>query len=182
MIKPLDEEYFSWLYSKFRPLDVDKLHLSYFRLCRLMYNKEYLWHVPNDDNRVNDGLDLRYTFLFANHVPSEDAEVWRSMGCSFLEMLVALAYHLEFDTEIPVADWLFELLVNLDLDSCNDESYHFDADDIDLILNRVIFRTYSADGQGGLFPLRSPHRDQRKVEIWYQMSEYLLEKELSEGR
>jgi hypothetical protein len=39
----------------------------------------------------------------------------------------------------------------------------------------VIWRTYDRRGHGGLFPLQRSNRDQRRVEIWYQLSEYLLQ-------
>lgn len=48
---------------------------------------------------------------------------------------------------------------------------------IDDILQQVIFRTYTASGIGGLFPLKSPRDDQRRVELWYQLCSYLLEED-----
>ena len=36
-------------------------------------------------------------------------------------------------------------------------------------------RRYKRSGEGGLFPLKNAAKDQRKVEIWYQLSSYLLE-------
>ncbi|MFZ1684153.1 MAG: hypothetical protein WAU88_08510, partial [Candidatus Zixiibacteriota bacterium] len=64
----------------------------------------------------------------------------------------------------------------LNLFQYNDLEYNDQAEaTIDEVLNRVIFRTYDARGNGGLFPLRRPQRDQREVELWYQASAYLLE-------
>ena len=42
-------------------------------------------------------------------------------------------------------------------------------------VNRVNGRMFSRDGSGGLFPLRRFDRDQRSVEIWYQMQAWLME-------
>ena len=39
----------------------------------------------------------------------------------------------------------------------------------------MLAREYSDNGHGGLFPLKNPKKDQRKVEIWYQMTEYINE-------
>ena len=39
----------------------------------------------------------------------------------------------------------------------------------------VIDRDYDASGFGGIFPLRRPAEDQRKVELWYQAAAYILE-------
>jgi hypothetical protein len=46
---------------------------------------------------------------------------------------------------------------------------------VDETLQRVIFRTYTSSGFGGLFPLKHAPDDQRRVELWYQMCSYLLE-------
>ena len=44
-----------------------------------------------------------------------------------------------------------------------------------IVLNKFAKREYQADGKGGLFPLNSPDSDQRNVEIWYQMMDYIGE-------
>jgi hypothetical protein len=51
---------------------------------------------------------------------------------------------------------------------------------VDEILERVIGRTYRPDGRGGFFPLRYAEKDQREVELWYQLNAYveLLQDEL----
>jgi hypothetical protein len=46
--------------------------------------------------------------------------------------------------------------------------------EIDDILTRLIERTYKPNGEGGFFPLPQTDEDQTKVEIWYQMSAYIL--------
>ncbi len=51
------------------------------------------------------------------------------------------------------------------------------AAEIDDILERLIWRQYQEDGQGGFFPLAWPEQDQREVELWYQMNAYLAENE-----
>lgn len=47
---------------------------------------------------------------------------------------------------------------------------------VDQVLQALNNRTYDKDGRGGLFPLHDPGVDQTKVEIWYQMNYYLLER------
>ena len=39
----------------------------------------------------------------------------------------------------------------------------------------LLERRYLEDGDGGLFPLKCPRKDQRRVEIWYQMSAWVIE-------
>ncbi len=45
------------------------------------------------------------------------------------------------------------------------------------ILCHFMRREYDECGQGGLFTLRNPRYDMRKMEIWYQMMGYLEENE-----
>ena len=49
----------------------------------------------------------------------------------------------------------------------------FTTQEVDDVLETVIWRNYQANGHGGLFPLKNAKRDQTKVEIWYQLAAYL---------
>jgi hypothetical protein len=98
------------------------------------------------------------------------------LGCSMLELLIALSRRLSFEAEGEPRDWFWHMLENLDLEQFNDQEYNdLYAKGIDKLLDQVIWRTYFPDGSGGIFPLREPKEDQRDVEIWYQLSAYLLE-------
>lgn len=149
-------------------------HKSYWKLAKAMHQKEFVWLVPNDDNRVEDGRLLRYDFI-AEEELDVDRE-WMELGCSFLEMLVALVQRLSFEDGDSPHAWFLQLLDNLGFLDCTDANPYPPAD-IDAALDAVIWRTYRANGRGGLFPLRRPQQDQREVEIWYQQSAYLLERE-----
>jgi len=65
------------------------------------------------------------------------------------------------------------LINNLGLQDCHDAG--FIAEYVEDVTHAVIWRTYNENGNGGLFPLRDSDQDQRQVEIWYQLSAYLLE-------
>jgi hypothetical protein len=41
---------------------------------------------------------------------------------------------------------------------------------------RMVARGYDENGNGGLFPLKNPKEDQRKVEVWMQLNAYIIEK------
>jgi hypothetical protein len=99
---------------------------------------------------------------------------WMNLGCSMLEMLVGLSRRLVDLTEGEPRDWFWHILRNLELADHND-SVSYNQQDVDDILDRVIWRTYEPDGRGGLFPLKNAQEDQRKVEIWYQFCAYILE-------
>ena len=91
-----------------------------------------------------------------------------------LEMLIGLSRRLSFETDREPREWFWHLLQVLHLDQY-DDSRRIPEEEVDAILERVIWRTYGHNGDGGLFPLQNPSQDQRNVEIWYQLNEYLLE-------
>lgn len=170
---PLDELYLHWLYSQVGDVNRRSPSRTFWSIFRLLYRKEFVWFIPNDDNRAGDGRALRYEFLSDNHITEVDRN-WMELGCSFLEMLLGLARRLCFESGGTTADWFWHLMGNLQLDIYRD-SVQIPHDEVEDILNTVIFRTYRRDGLGGLFPLKHPRRDQREVELWYQLNAYLME-------
>lgn len=141
-----------------------------------MYSTEFIWFIANDDNRAEDGRALRYEFL-QERQPGDTPEVreWFSLGCSFLEMLVGVARRLAFEAGDDPRMWFWQLLETLDLTQYNDAS-RYRRGHIGETIDRVIWRTYEPDGRGGLFPLDYAQEDQTEVEIWYQLSAWLLQK------
>lgn len=175
----LDEEYLVWLYAQVGTTRLKNPERTYWFLARQLLKKEFVWLVPNDDNRVEDGRDLRIEFLAETGIEEVDPD-WMDLGCSFLELLIVLSRDLSFQAEGEVADWFGQLLHNIGLDRWNDKQYKKDPDAyeaIEEIVNAVIYRQYREDGQGGLFPLEAPRKDQRDVELWYQMCAYILERQ-----
>jgi hypothetical protein len=164
-MNPADYEYYEWLVSQ---IDIpnDK---TYKDLFELMHNYGFVWIVPNDDNRVQDGLDLRTEFLDGTRKHIEREEV------SMLEILVSLSRRVAFTAGGEAPEWAWRLLKNLKLTKCYDPLSN-PAKVMD-ILEAVVWRTYRRDGYGGFFPLRDPHDDQTKVEIWYQLNAYVIERQ-----
>lgn len=170
--EPMDEMYFKWLYSQ---VDTSREGHTYWDIARLLYKKEFVWTIPNDDNRAEDGRELRREFIELNRIRRVD-ENWLTLGCSMLELLIALSRRLEFETEDVGSEvWFRILMSNLGLLNYYD-ARAFSANEVDETLDRVIWRTYDSTGRGGLFPLKQPRENQKTVEIWYQMSAYLLER------
>lgn len=175
MHEPLDEAYFKWLYSQIMSLRLKNPSRTYWSLARDLYLKEFIWLVPNDDNRKEDGRALRHEFVELHEIDDPDPD-WMDLGCSMLEMLIALSRRLSFEAEGEPQDWFWHLMTNVDLQKHNDKSYNDMARrDIDEALDIIIWRHYTPTGKGGLFPLKHPGYDQRDVEIWYQLSAYLVE-------
>lgn len=165
----LDDIYLEWLYDQ---VIVKNQRLSYWKLLRQLYKTEFTWFVPNDGNRAEDGKALRREW--ADSCGLEPDGAWMRLGCSFLEMLIALARRMEFEAEETPEFWFWHLIENLGFEDYNDHR-SYPRSLVAQRLRIVNDRLYDMTGNGGLFPLRRPSKDQRRVEIWYQMSEYLLQ-------
>lgn len=173
MNSQLDELYLTWLYSQTGSVKIKNHTQTYWSILRLLYSKEFIWIIPNDDDRAEDGKELRYEFVDSEGIEDVDFE-WVNLGCSILELMIGLSQRLSFQAEGEPRVWFWNMMKNLGLDIYND-SVHIPKDEVDEQLNQLIWRTYEPDGLGGLFPLKWPEKDQRDIEIWYQLSAYILE-------
>jgi hypothetical protein len=175
---PLDERYFVWLYSLVADPTIKDRDLTYWNLLKQLYETEFVWIVYRDENRVEDGKQLRLGFLRSEGLHREDVDPhWVDLGCSFLELAIAMADRLRFeiDPDSHIAYWFWEVLMkNIGLSKYNDAHRHM-RKHIEDVVNRVMFRQYEPDGRGGFYPLKHPDGDQRQVELWYQLSAYVNE-------
>lgn len=148
--------------------------MNYDILFKTLHNLEFVWLLPGDDNRAEDGKELRRQFLLEGHFP-DDVE-WRTqIPCSVFEMLLAFAVRAEKNTMgYSKIEWFWEFLRNLNLADANDAS-GIPPDEIAECVEMFMWRTYRPDGDGGLFPLRHPEQDQTKIEIWKQFCDYLVD-------
>ena len=163
--------YFEWLLEQ---VDCPE---NYRKLMDKLYSRPFTFSIKRDENRVGDGLALRDRF--ADEYGDVRYEDIPHGECSVLEVLIALACRMEddilHDPELGdrSPEWFWMMITNLRLDRMDDE--HFDAHNVDDILNVFLNRTYFMNGTGGLFPLKLPKVNQRRVEIWYQMSAFIDE-------
>ena len=176
MDEPLDEQYLKWLYQQVASVRLKNPARTYWSLIKCLFTKEFIWLIPNDDNRMEDGRDLRYEFLEQTGVVIDPE--WLGIGCSMLEMLISLGRRLAFESEEDDAPtWFWLLVTNMGLGDYSDLRFKpYEIEYVNNCIDEVIWRTYDSNGHGGLFPLNDPHDDQRQVELWYQMSQYLLER------
>jgi hypothetical protein len=168
--------YFTWLCTKIYPKK------SYHFLLKTLHRREFYWTVPNDDNRAEDGKKLREEYQ-RDTAYILDYEALDG-PCSVLEMLVALAERWEGITGCSPDEnqsyvWFWLMMENCGLAGYTDARITAPnaAFEVDQIIDQVLGRTYRRNGRGGLFPLRRPKEDQRRVELWYQLNAYLLENE-----
>lgn len=172
---PLDDRYLTWLYSQVGSVKTRQRVRTHWSLLRQLYNTIFVAIVPHDENRIADARDLRHEFLAETEDEQGDLE-WMRSPCSMLELLIILSRQLAFEMDDDCVIWFWHLLEVLELGKFNDLEYDEEVqEEVARIVDRVIWRTYSPDGRGGLFPLRNPDRDQRKIELWYQLNAYLLE-------
>lgn len=153
---------------------------DYTLLLEDMHSIDFYSLVPNDDNREEDGKQLRKRFLKSG--ANKPLSLCSDDPCSVLEMLIGLAFRIENDlcdspSEKSVKECFWILISNLGLTWCDNYSYHEEGGKEDILhkIQILLDRKYHRTGKGGLFPLKHSTKDQRQVEIWYQMAEYLLE-------
>lgn len=177
-LSELEKEYFEWLcdlagFPRSGPI-------RYEKLARTLYSVMFEYFVPNDDNRAEDGKNLRR--LFSQQKSYNNISKQLNSDCNVLEMIIGLALRMDYIIDHPgkeseVKKWFWEMLDNLGVSIFDDQSYYGLAhQQVTDILKKFLARRYYANGSnGGLFPLKSRKKDQRKIELWYQMQAYIEE-------
>ena len=166
-------KYIRWILKEVGcgPEDMKKYKL----LFKQLFETEFTWIIPRDDNRLSDGLRLRRDFdrQFDTYISDSD------YPCSVLEMLIALAIRMENDilgdpTDEHPEKWFWIMLDNLGLLGYSDAVFGSIASaEINEKVQKFLAREIDRDGKGGIFPIKGTKNDQRKVEIWYQMQEFI---------
>lgn len=161
--QPLDDLYFGWLCSLAgfpEEENVDYL--------RELHSIPFEVVIPNDENREVDGLDLRRDFFEDYGLDLNRRSIeFDELECSIFEMILALSERISYQSGGSTREWVLIITENLGV-----RSGRVHPRTAARILNR---REYAENGKGGMFPLMYPRQDQKEVEIWYQMSAYLVE-------
>ncbi len=174
----LTNRYFDWMYRLVAGNRYSKQ--SYRKLFARLHGTEFIYLIPMDGNRAEDGVDLRYRFGRENsYSDAVIAALLNDRPCSVLEMMIALSIrceeHIMDDPDIGnrTGQWFWNMIVSLGLGSMTDG--RFDRAFVDRTIARFLNREYERNGRGGLFTVSHCHRDMRSIEIWYQMNYYLNE-------
>ncbi len=166
------ERYFEDLYRETRLENKG----NYFETAMILFETPFKTVLNLDRNRTLEAVAAREWFFRSGYSGS--------VNC--LEVLWHLALKISDQSLCTKkygdpSDSFWELWCNLGLDIYDGLDYEM-ASEVSYILECWIERRYCKDGRGGCFPLRKPRRkDQRKVELWYQMNEYLAENDVIEG-
>ena len=167
-------DYFVWMYDKVCSGRFPR-NITFRNLFACLHDAEFMYDISNDENRAEDGLDLRYRFAL-EYTSVRNADEYLRGPCSVLEMIIALAFKIEETMEDPrmgdrTSQWFWNMMVSLGLGSMSDG--RFDEGYVRDVISRFLNRDYEPDGKGGLFTIRGCYEDLRDVEIWRQMCLYL---------
>ncbi len=173
----MESRYFEWLCEKV--LDEDDSNITYCKLMSRLHHFTFNPRMKMDENREDDGKQLRYRFGLETDIPRQVIyqELDRSDTSSILEVMVALSIRCEetIMTDDEYGDrtgiWFWNMIISLGLGTMNDSRH--DDKYVGIILENFNSGQYKKDGEGGLFTIKGIRRDMRNVEIWYQMCWYL---------
>lgn len=145
---------------------------NYNKLLSTLNTIEFIWSIDFDENRALDGYDLRLDY-------QDEYEVELVGNATVLEVLVALARRIDEEyigtpgEEHP--EMIFwEMICNLGFVGLSDN--HYREEPVVRGIDKWMERRFGPDGLWSIFPLGHTDRDQRKIEIWAQMLEYISEK------
>lgn len=167
-------DYFEWMYDLMCEGRFAK-SITYRKLFTFLHDTEFVYFVPHDENRAEDGIALRYRYCVLHDC--EDLEDYLGGPCSVLEMMVALAIRCEerimSDPEKGdrTTQWFWDMMTSLGLSSMTD--YNFDERLVNDVVTKFLNRNYDRNGKGGLFTIKRWNRDARTAEIWHQLMAYL---------
>ena len=177
-MEDLEKRYFDWLVHKANGTSDRMVH---WKLLTYLYNRSFkVYILPMDQNRSEDGIDLRYSgFGYECHVDQHEIERYLDRrDCSMLEMMVSLAIKAENivgDSELGdrTSLWFWWMVESLGLLGYDD--MHYDEAAVEFAIDCFLNHDYKPNGKGGLFTVKNPPHDMRNAEIWNQMCWFLSE-------
>lgn len=163
----IQDEYLAWIENI---VHADKFDEDTRLLLAHLQLVEWYSVLPRDHAREEDGKKFRGHFIRDSEFINYDSI---DGPCTFLECILGIADRMDFFCTPPEHQseaWLYFWLL---LNNAGLLGNGCDVLAIDKRVNRVLERTYSASGRGGLFPLKNTTQNQIGTEIWYQMSSYI---------
>lgn len=132
----MKERYFHWL-LKFIGNGFCRKN-SYYELLEYLFNAEYCWSMPMDENRAADGIDLRHRFVTECDEDQEASYVYLSGPPSVLEVLIALSIKMEYIARGSIdlsksAQWFWGMIKCLDILDCYDGN--FDVEKVEYFID-----------------------------------------------
>ena len=152
------------------------------KLCvELFKNRFFITRsAPKRDvDREKDGLELRKEW--SNDSLDDEFHI---IPCTMLEMIIGISKRMseqlmDEDGEDKTAQYFWEIMENLGLTCMDDDNFGWETGlapkNIGKTCEILCKRQYNPDGTGGgMFPMPGLLGiNQKKMEIWYQMQEYI---------
>ena len=169
MKKNYEELYFDWLLNRVK-------NKSHFRLLRLLFETEFVYTIPMDENRASDGIQLRYKFIDEKGINEEEFHYIYS-PCNLFEMILALSIRISTIMSDPYKSdethiWFWRMISNMGLSKSTDNN--FDDYFVDVVIDHFLSRNYGPNGRGSLFFVKN-EKHIEDLQIWDQAMLYLIE-------
>lgn len=171
-----------YIWNDYKKWLLDQINFNkrtYSKLMDFLHNRPFEYYIKRDENRAEDGVDLRIRFSKETDINPEDEFIFSQEEPKVLEVLIALAIRVDLEYIGDPGDpnpgaFFWEMCCNLGLDDFTNR--YFDWEHVDVILDGWLTRSFDRNGEGSIFPIRNPKRDQREIEMWSQLQGYLSEK------
>ena len=140
---------------------------NYSELASVWDELDFVWYIPEDEDKVIQALRMRDEYCYETGMPSP-----RQAPASFLEVFVSITDTLTAMLYQDRESFTKSILLNVGARSYSDDGrlpseIHEEALKI---AERVMYRTYSRNGTGGLF--RLPGVDVLEMPITTQMIQW----------
>lgn len=147
-----------------------------FRILETLHDQHFIPILDLDWNRAIDGTSLRHRFgLDMDVILPNDFDDPDGTSCTFLEMMVGIADRMALQIDVHTDKAFWRIARNMGIAKESNPSEEL----IEMCAQRVVNRTYNHDGtHGGMFPLRHTTRDQRFINLFAQLQEYIMEMDL----
>lgn len=137
---------------------------NYSELASVWDELDFVWYIPEDEDRTIQALRMRDEYCYETGMPSP-----RQAPASFLEVFVSITDTLTAMLYQDRESFTKSILLNMGARSYSDDGrppseIHEEALNI---AERVMYRTYSRNGTGGLF--RIPGMDTLEMSLTTQM-------------
>lgn len=155
----MEHPYFEWL------LAMPGFDKRYRKIMDILFTERFRWLIDIDEDRAEDGKDLRYEF--ANEFGYGSMFDYLDTPCNCAEVIIALARRHERQWDNPKYGdrtwvWVQSMLDSLGLHP--GISYDSTLE----IIDRWLDRRFNRDGSGSLFTIPNSVMDMRKIDIWRQ--------------
>ena len=152
--------------------------MDYIPLLDLLNSIPFVVMVDMDENRADYGAFLRKRWL-QNEDLYEYLYEFDDDKVSVLEVLIGIAQRLEDQVGDVMegdhtSDRFWEILHNLDIEKYDSKNYK--PLNIKEKVRNWMLRKYKNDGSGSIFPIKNVVKNYNSLQIWDQMSIYVMEK------